>query len=634
MQARTDTELLTLREKADDAYYNGTEPILTDKEYDLLIDEMKVRKIYVFKVGHTLREADNRVLLPHWLGSLDKITTEEKLKKWLDKYRTVKTPAWAPYGIVLNTSQRARFPEGTSLLISEKLDGVSCLLHNGRLYTRGDGTEGADITYLRGIRGVKRVDYTVRGEIIMTRAKYETKYKNEYKNPRNLVSGLVNAKTARIGLNDLCFIAYEIISEKTQTPYDQFKQLRTDGFFVPIHVRISTQECTLDTLSYTLDLFKKKSVFDIDGLVVSADTPYTRNTEKNPDYAFAYKKLEEKNVCDAVVESVEWNLSKNGALKPTVLIHPILYGDITISRASGHNAKYILENKIGPGTKLQITRSNDVIPYILCVNDPTYASLPGKHFTWDDTKTNIYVTEETKDDMQKIKVKRDADFLNKIGAKGVSEKSLEKLYAHGIDGILGILHADVGTIANIPGFKETSAENIKKAVENALAQTNTVELLGASGVFGQGIGLRKVEQLFNHIPDILMCEKGSETYDRLMEVQGFSTNTSVQVMESLSTAREFLEKMRPYIKHEVEVKTEANHELSHVRIVFTGFRNRELEKAVKGINGILQSNVSKNTDLVVTKSLDDTSTKMKNAEKFGIKTVTLEEFQKRYNFFE
>src|SRR3990167_7745484 len=126
--------LLTLQKlkiHLDDLYYNTGESTLEDWQYDMIKDVIIKRdKSYIPTVGATLREGENRVKLPYWLGSADKITPKEPdaLKRWLNN----------------NPSP--------SYLISEKLDGVSCLLTNKNnklsLYTRGDGVVGADISYL------------------------------------------------------------------------------------------------------------------------------------------------------------------------------------------------------------------------------------------------------------------------------------------------------------------------------------------------------------------------------------------------------------------------------------------------------------------------------------------------------
>ena len=118
-------------------------------------------------------------------------------------------------------------------IIEDKLDGVSCLMTSRdgviKLYTRGDGIVGADISYLADyfITIPKNLseDISVRGELIMNKKLFDKKYSKKYSNPRNLVAGMTGAKTIKKGIRDIQFIAYEMIDDVTQ---NQSKKLKTE----------------------------------------------------------------------------------------------------------------------------------------------------------------------------------------------------------------------------------------------------------------------------------------------------------------------------------------------------------------------------------------------------------------------
>ena len=124
--------LIKIKEYLDDKYYNtGETSEFTDEQFDILKDIIvNYDKNEKNKVGSKIREDNNRVKLPYWLGSLDKIKAEElnKLENWVKKN---------------NTEEYIR---------EDKLDGISCLLfienEKVNLYTRGDGIIGADITHI------------------------------------------------------------------------------------------------------------------------------------------------------------------------------------------------------------------------------------------------------------------------------------------------------------------------------------------------------------------------------------------------------------------------------------------------------------------------------------------------------
>ena len=124
-------ELLELKNKYDNAYYNTGTPLVSDEEYDKLVE--RINKIGLGKTTGVGYEVVNitKKKLPYYLGSLDKIKTEKKLDKWK----------------LENKAQ--------NYIVSHKLDGVSCLCvcEDGKisLYTRGDGTIGGDISTFQNI---------------------------------------------------------------------------------------------------------------------------------------------------------------------------------------------------------------------------------------------------------------------------------------------------------------------------------------------------------------------------------------------------------------------------------------------------------------------------------------------------
>ena len=213
-------ELLhSIKNYVDDIYYNSGEyTYLSDEQYDILKDIIKERDPgYKVPVGAKIRVGENRVKLPYWLGSMDKIKAEDinEIAKWVSKNY---------YG---------------EYIVENKLDGVSCLLINSnneiKLYTRGDGYVGSDISYLsKYINNIPKSileNINIRGELIIKKDIFESKYKTKYANPRNMVSGLVGSKTLREGISDVEFVAYEIIGDGLMMkPSEQLKKLSDIGF--------------------------------------------------------------------------------------------------------------------------------------------------------------------------------------------------------------------------------------------------------------------------------------------------------------------------------------------------------------------------------------------------------------------
>ena len=208
-----------LKLHTDDIYYNtGKSSGLNDWMYDAIKESLKIRDPdYIIPTGTRIRDNENRVELPFWLGSMNKLKPNEEkaMLKWI-------------------TSNKA-----DEYIIEDKLDGISCLLiiKNGniKIYTRGDGLIGADISYLakyiKNIPTFIKESLAVRGELIMNNQLFKKKYDKEYANPRNMVTGLIGSKTIKEGVKYVEFIAYELISNTIAIcPSEQLEYLDKLGF--------------------------------------------------------------------------------------------------------------------------------------------------------------------------------------------------------------------------------------------------------------------------------------------------------------------------------------------------------------------------------------------------------------------
>jgi len=581
----------------DDLYYNSGENTLEDLKYDLLKDVLKKRDPkYVPPVGATLREGDNRVELPFWMGSADKITPEEpeQIESWM-----VKNPN--PY------------------ILSEKLDGVSCLLAytDGvlKLYTRGDGIVGADISYLANYFNIPKVktDIIIRGELIIPKKTFEEKYADVYKNPRNMVSGLIGGKTSRKGLEDIHYVVYEMVGDNMHRLSKQLKTLKSLGFEVVKHRKVDL--FSLSYLEDTLAEFKKESIYDMDGLIVHTDAPYDRNTSGNPDYMFAFKVPTESFKTKVI--DIEWNVSKWGQLKPVVLVEPVKYEGVTMSRATAHNAKYVLENFLGPGAVVQITRSKEVIPYIVCVVKPAdEPRMPDVEYAWDKNKVNISVKKY--DDLMCVKLI--SGFFARLGIKHVSEATVSKLFAAGLDNLIKIVSADKKKLSKIPEFGEKSVDRIHTNIKKGLQNIKLSTVIGASGVLGFGIGERRMEALFLDIPDILEKSKSMtipEMRDEIMKVDGFSYITAAKIAPNLRYANLFVKRLGKYATF--QKNSRVSNSLIGQKVVMTGFRDKKLEEDVASRGGKVVGSVSKNTTVLVVARKDNVLTgKSKKAHELKI----------------
>lgn len=599
----------------DDKYYNTGDSIVPDWKYDILKDFLISKDgSYIPPIGAKLRESDIKVKAPYWLSGADKITPEEQkeLDRWLKNNKA------------------------SAYICSDKLDGVSCLLvhKNGKtkLYKRGGSSDGlsADVTYLLPyLKSIPKnlPDIAVRGELIMKRSVFKKKHSSTYRNPRNMVSGLTGAKTARDGLKDIDFVVYELVDHGTvPKPSKNLKELEKLGFLV-VHYEV-TNVIDIDVLSEMYLRFKKESLYDLDGVIVQPDIPYERNTSGQPDYMFAFKMRVDGDIHTTKVKSVEWTESKWGRFKPVVIVEPVDVGDVTISRASGYNAKYIEEEQIGPGTVLRITRSKDVIPKIIEIIKPTKAQFPDRPYKWDKNHVDIISTHKGVSSTACVKLL--AGFFSKLGIKHVSEATVKKMYDDGLNNLFKILSANKARLAKIPTFGERLAERTYDNIHNRLQNVKLATVLGSSGVFGASIGRRKIEQLLRYYPDILddykrISEKELER--KILKVEGYSDITAKQIIKNVRYADRFKEKIKPFVSFSEEKRV--GDSLLGKKFVFSGFRSAELEDEISQRGGQTTSSVSKNTTAVIAETKTATG-KVKKAIDLGIGIYTREEFKDKY----
>ena len=282
-------------------YYYNDEPIITDNEYDIIKEYME--KKYPKNKESTIIGADvkaDKVKLPYFMGSMDKIKPDTNaIVRWIGKYK-------GPY------------------VISTKLDGVSGLYSidgdESRLYTRGNGKVGQDITKYIGKINMPTpknipIGTVVIGEFIIRQDIFKVYYGADFSNSRNFVSGVINSKSpSSQKLGHVDFVAYELIKPELK-PSEQFKYLDDYGFIVARNEK--KYDVSNGYLSELLVNWRKSYEYEIDGIICCDDNIYPRK-EGNPDHAFAFKMVLGEQIAEAKVLAVEWSPSKDGLLKPRI----------------------------------------------------------------------------------------------------------------------------------------------------------------------------------------------------------------------------------------------------------------------------------------------------------------------------
>ena len=597
---KTET-LVKIKLELDNRYFNTGEPVIDDVKYDILVGLLEEKGVEL-KVGCKLREGDNKTSLPFYLGGMDKIKKGEdtKIAKWLSDNHT------------------------SEYVVSDKINGVSCLLvydkvGNIKLYTRGDCTEGSDVSYLADkipsiVKGLKNI--AIRGEFIISIKDYSENHADK-KNCLSTIIGIINSKTLKKGVKNLVFIAYEIIESKSK-PSDNLEHLRTLGFNVVNYEIFKT--ISSDNLANTLEKRKNNSLYEIDGVVVQNNIPYNRHnltSSGNPDYAFAFKMILE--VAEAVVEDVEWNIKRYGAIKPRIRIEPVNLTGITIRYSSGFNAAFIHNNKINKGSKLLITRSGDIIPYILQVlTQSENPKMPDCEYNWNESGIDIYECEEGNESLtQKL-----IYFFTSLGIKYVNKGVVKRFVNAGFDSIQKILQASQKDFQEkVEGFAGKMAEKIWTSIHESIKNVAIPDLMVASGVFGFGLGSKRATLFCNTLDPF-----ADVSIDEVVKIEGFSTKTAEKLVNSLPDFRKFVDSITTFITTRNVEKPQSN-VLAGKKYVFSGFRDKGLEDRITKNGGSVSTSISSKTTALIVSTLEETSSKITKAKSLGIKIIQRSEYE-------
>lgn len=617
LETMPEQRIATLIQKANDAYYNNN-PLMTDNEFDIVKEYLEKKypnNPVLQNIGAPITK--NKVTLPYNMPSMDKIKPDtDALDKWMKKYTG-------------------------NYVLSCKLDGVSGMYttenNTTKLYTRGDGTIGQDVTHLLSVLKLPNFkDIVVRGEFIISKSTFEEKYKTKFANSRNLVSGIINSKTLDNKTKDVDFVAYEVI-KPVLCPSDQMKLLETYGFNTVRNVNMATLNNNI--LSQLLIDWRSKYEYEIDGIIVSDNKKYSR-TEKNPEHSFAFKMVISDQIAEAKVVDVIWNASKSGYLKPRVRIEPIRIGGVTIEYATGFNGKFIESNKIGIGAVIQIIRSGDVIPYIKSVtSEAETAKMPDVPYHWNETNVDLIV-DNIEDDVD-VKEKNITSFFVGIKVEGLSTGNVKRLMNAGYDSIIKIIHMKKENFEGIDGFQTKMINKIYNGIQERLKESTLVEIVAASNLLGRGIGKRKLELIFEKYPNLFtLLISNEELKIMLLSVNGIGEENASSIVDNMKKMKTFLvdanllyklcQEQTNKITVNKKSSTEENHILNGKNIVMTKVRDAEIISAIEKYGGKLENNITKNTFALITKSHDDTSTKTKKAQELGIQILTPDEFSKKY----
>lgn len=467
--------MLSLKNKADKFYYQyHNRAIMTDYEYDILQNYVKNNlqinsKDVIGKKGVEL--------LPIKMWSLNK---------------------------------KNKFLNDKKVLVMDKLDGISCLISGDKAYTRGNGVYGNNISKmifpkifdLNKIPKNFQSKVAIKGELVVEKNKLD----NDFVNTRSMVCSYVSRN-----LYNECvkFIAYELIFLNDNVDLELEKQLNIlkEWNIETVYFKMCfSDHLTIEEL-YSQRM--KDSFYNIDGLVISY-CDMERNAkilDRNPKYMFAYKKNLTEGVETNVID-IHWNCGKSNIYKPTLIIEPIKIDNVTITRVTGHNYSYLISNKIGINSKVEIIRSGFVIPHVhKVITESDILNLPVNSILENNNLKNVDNTNE------QYLTNKLIHFFKILGIKGVGPKKCLKLTQLNCTPEIILKEG----IVQFLDLKKNSDINIYSQIIKKMACITDKEIMYATYFFGENCGLKKLEKmnLKKHKPALIFLTKVRNFWNKI-----------------------------------------------------------------------------------------------------------------------
>ena len=474
---------------------------------------------------------------------------------------------------------------------------------------------------------------------------------------RSAANGIVHRKQLDANvikdLKNIHFVCYEQIFPKIKF-LDGFHNLQKLNFILPnftVYNKINMKKLEEHLLERRI-----KSNYEIDGIVVFDDSKsYPRPADKNPKYAIAFKIDEDEGEITKVI-NVEWNITKFKNLAPRIQIETVNLSGSEVNYTTGINAKWIFDNKIGPGTVMEMILGGDIIPKVnRIIKSSNKAQAPDYPYYWRESEVDIYVDPVEAGLEKEYQEKILTNFFKNISAKGVSEGIVAQMIGKGFNSLNKILNA---TVCDLGFLGPKMATKVYESIQNGLDKATLVDIMVASNEFGNGFGHRKFNSILDRYPNLIYDYKSKtqssslkELTGKILDIAGFQIKTAqqfakhyfdfIKFINKHSHLHHFIEKSEKGENNEMENDSEdeegvgdgdgvgsGSKSLKGEVIVFSGFRDAELEKKIKRLNGRVGSGVNKNTTIVIAKDPSQQTGKVKKANELGINVMNLDDFNR------
>ena len=641
-------DLVELLNKANKAYYQEANEIMTNFEYDKLYDEL------VGLEKETGMVLSNSPTVNVGYQVVSQLPKEQHNSPMLSLDKTKEVGALAD------------FAGDRKCLLSWKMDGLTVVLtyENGELVkavTRGNGLVGEVIT--NNAKTFKNIPIsipykgrlTLRGEAIIKYSDFEQINReiedadSKYKNPRNLCSGSVRQLNSQVTAErNVNFVAFALINaddvDFDNSIEQQYKWMESQGFQV-VEYRVVTRNSMEDAVKYFAGKIQTYD-YPSDGLVLMFDDiEYGLSlgtTAKFPRNGIAFKWEDEQ--AETTLKYIEWSPSRTGLINPVAVFEPVELEGTTVSRASVHNISIMEELELGSGDRIKVYKANMIIPQISenltksGIDDlPKECPVCG-HATEVKAENGIKTLYCPNSQCPAKHVKLFTLFVSRNGMNidGLSEETLEKFIDAGyIKEFADIFHLDryYEEIVATPGFGQKSYDNLMDSVEKA-RNVELSALIYSLGIPNIGSANAKLicKAFNNNIEKIR-----NASVEELIEIDGIGEIMAEKFCQYFAD-EDNIKKLDNLLKEVNIAEPEENttpQNMDGLTFVITGsvehFANRnELKSYIEKHGGKVTGSVSAKTNYLINNDAMSASSKNKKAKQLGVDIITEEVFLERW----
>ena len=633
--------------KASIAYYLYDNPVMSDKHYDDLYDELErlERETGIILAGSPTQKVQGYIL-----KGLEK---QKHSKPMLSAAKT-KDP-----------KEIKKFVQGKKFYGSYKLDGLTLVViyENGELktaLTRGSGEEGEVVTEAAKMISnlPKTIEYKdrleLRGECVVSWSSFNyinDRLKEPFSHPRNMAAGSIRNLDTNVARNRMLeFIVFECITDLGyDRKLDVFYKLYELGFtMVPIYPAIPDDPDAVDTIINAMQ--PERTDYPVDGIIFEITSRKLSEslgvTSHHENCRMALKHADE--TYETTFRGIEWNTTRSGLINPTAIFDTVNIQGSDISRATLHNLSFIEELELGHGDLIEVYKANMIIPKIhdnlTRSNTWTYpkecpcCGHPTEIYNENGSKT-LHCTNP---DCSAKFISKLTHFVSKdcMNIKGLSENTLEVLVDKGyISCLKDLYHLEKykKELSALSGFGAKSVSKLLKSIEDS-RKTDLGHFIHSLGIplIGKSTARDISNYCHGYMDEFIFIT--SNTILEFMTIDGVGRT----VVDSLDNWWEDNAEMVFDLLEEIEIivsaetKATSSVDLTGKSFVITGslnhFANRdELKALLESLGAKVSGSVSAKTFALICNDKDSNTGKSKKAKDLNINVWNEEDLLKFIN---